>query len=36
LIWEPVLKSGFANLPIGGFYNAIQENGVPGIAAKLG
>jgi hypothetical protein len=27
------LKSGIANLPIGGSQDAIQENGVPGIAA---
>jgi hypothetical protein len=29
-----VLKSGCANLPIGGWQDAIQENGVPGIAAQ--
>jgi hypothetical protein len=28
------MKSGYANLSIGGFYYAIQENGVPGIAAR--
>jgi hypothetical protein len=28
------LKSGNANLPIGGLLGAIQENGVPGIAAQ--
>jgi hypothetical protein len=28
-------ESGNANLPIGGFQDAIQENGVPGIVAKL-
>jgi hypothetical protein len=28
------LRSGYANLPIGGLQDAIQENGVPGIAAK--
>jgi hypothetical protein len=28
------LKSGHANLPIGGFLDAIQENGVPGIAVQ--
>jgi hypothetical protein len=27
------LKSGYANLPIGGSQDAIPENGVPGIAA---
>jgi hypothetical protein len=27
------LNSGYANLPIGGLFSAIQENGVPGIAA---
>jgi hypothetical protein len=31
LAWE---ESGNANLPIGGLQNAIQEKGVPGIAAK--
>jgi hypothetical protein len=30
------LKSGYANLPIGGLLDAIQENGVPGIAAHQG
>jgi hypothetical protein len=30
-VWE---ESGNANLPIGGLQNAIQENGVPGIAVK--
>jgi hypothetical protein len=29
------LKPGNANLPIGGLRGAIQENGVPGIAANL-
>ncbi len=28
------LKSGYANLQIGGLHHAILENGVPGIAAK--
>jgi hypothetical protein len=28
------LKSGYFYLQIGGLHHAIQENGVPGIAAK--
>ena len=28
------MKSGNANLPIGGLKNAIQENGVPGLATR--
>ena len=28
------LNSGYANLQIGGLQDAIQENGVPGIAPK--
>jgi hypothetical protein len=28
------LKSGYANLPIGGLLDAIRENGVPRIAAQ--
>jgi hypothetical protein len=35
-MWELGLKSGYANLRIGGLRDAIQENGVPGIAAKQG
>jgi hypothetical protein len=33
-MWELGLKSGNANLQIGGLEDAIQENGVPGIAAQ--
>jgi hypothetical protein len=29
------LKSGYANLLIGGFHHAIQENGVPGMRSAL-
>jgi hypothetical protein len=28
------LKAGYANLQIGGFYDAIQENGVPVLAGE--
>ena len=35
LLWELGSKSGSANLPIGGFHNAIQENGVPGRKTRV-
>jgi hypothetical protein len=32
--WNLALKSGYANLQIRGLRDAIQENGIPGIARK--